>query len=52
MKYNIDLVTDYLKELTGCRIRILAHTKNDDDNTNIQANESWISRHYSQMTID
>ena len=31
MKYNINLVTDYLKELTGCRIRILAHTKNDDD---------------------
>lgn len=31
MKYNINLVTDYLKELTGCKTRTLVHTERDDE---------------------
>ena len=31
MKYNINPITDYLEELTGCKTRTLVHTERDDE---------------------
>ena len=31
MKYNIRFVADYLAELAGCEVKVLAHAKRDDD---------------------
>lgn len=31
MEYNIKLITDYLAELTGSKVKLLAHVKKDDE---------------------